>query len=134
MALADASGESSIPILAPTKVHLVSPGPSADPHTRPPRPNPPHQHQPLPLTHPIGPRCACGITCHVPVLPCIPLDYPSQVLCRHSEPRPCHSDSLTDPPHPLPPPLMSRSHFSLLPPYHTVWPWPMSLGRALYPY
>ena len=29
MALADASGESAIPILAPTKVHLVSAGPSA---------------------------------------------------------------------------------------------------------
>jgi len=37
------------------------------------------------------------------------------------------------PPSPTPP-LMSRSHFSLLPPYHTVWPWPMLLGRALYPY
>ena len=31
------------------------------------------------------------------------------------------------------PPLMSGSHFSVLPPYHTVWPWPMLLGRALYP-
>ena len=64
------------------------------PYSQPP---PPHQHQPLPLTHPIGPRCACGITCHVHDLPYIPLDYPSQVLSRHSDPRPCHSASLPDP-------------------------------------
>ena len=30
---------------------------------------PPHQHQPLPPTHSIGPRCAFGNTCHVPDLP-----------------------------------------------------------------
>ena len=41
MALADASGESSIPILAPTKVHLVSPGPSAASHTPTARAPPP---------------------------------------------------------------------------------------------
>ena len=64
------------------------------PYSQPP---PPHQHQPLPLTHPIGPRCACGITCHVHDLPYIHLDYPSQVLSRHSDPRPCHSASLPDP-------------------------------------
>ena len=64
------------------------------PYSQPP---PPHQHQPLPLTHSIGPRCACGITCHVHDLPYIPLDYPSQVLSRHSDPRPCHSASLPDP-------------------------------------
>jgi hypothetical protein len=62
------------------------------------------QHQPLPLTHSIGPRCACGNTRHVPDLPCIPLDYASQVLSRHSDPRSCHRVSLPDPisctPHP----------------------------------
>ena len=40
MALTDRSGESSIPILAPTQVHLVSPDPSAAPRTHTPSPPP----------------------------------------------------------------------------------------------
>ena len=102
------------------------------PYSQPPPPT--HQHQPRPLTHSIGPRCAFGNTCHVPGLLHIPLDYPSQVLCRHSDPRPCHSvtlpDSLT---HPHSPSCHVHILVYCLRCYHTVWPWPMLLGRALYP-
>jgi len=98
MALADTSGERSIPNLAPTKVHLFSPGPSAALRTHTPRSPTPHHHQPLLVKHWFGPAYACGITCHVPGLLYIPLEYHSQVLTHHSDPPPCHSVSLSDTP------------------------------------
>ena len=103
------------------------------PHPYSQPPTLPHRHQPLPLTHSIGPRRACGITCHVPDLPCIPLYYASQVLSRHSDPRPCHRASLPDPISSTPThetPVSCR----LLPPYRTVCPLSIWSIKALYPY